>query len=105
MDSSAGQQTARARVRLVVSGRVQGVGFRDATRQLAERHHLGGWVRNRGDGRVEAVFEGPAAEVARVVAWCEDGPPGAHVDHVDLMREEPTGESSFRIRATEYGTR
>ena len=92
-------------MRLLVSGRVQGVGFRDSTRQVAERLGLGGWVRNLGDGRVEAVFEGPAVEVARAVAWCEGGPPWAHVDGVEVERAEPIGETSFRVRSTEYGPR
>ena len=92
-------------MRLLIGGRVQGVGFRDSARQVAELLHLGGWVRNLGDGRVEAVFEGPAAEVARAVAWCEDGPPGAHVARVEVDREEPLGETTFRVRPTEYGTR
>jgi len=93
----------RARVRLLVSGHVQGVGFRDSTRQVAEMLHLGGWVRNVEDGRVETVFEGPAAEVARAVAWCRNGPPGARVAEVDVEAEEPVGETTFRIRRTEYG--
>ncbi len=92
-------------MRLLVSGRVQGVGFRDSTRQVAEQLHLGGWVRNLADGRVEATFEGPAAAVARAVAWCEGGPPGARVADVEVEREEPLGEATFRVRATEYGTR
>ena len=105
MGGSEPPTAGRARVRLLVSGRVQGVGFRDSTRQVAEQLHLGGWVRNLGDGRVEAVFEGPAAEVARVVAWCEGGPPGARVSRVQVERTEPIGETSFRVRQTEYGMR
>ena len=92
-------------MRLLISGRVQGVGFRDSTRQVAEQLHLGGWVRSLGDGRVEAVFEGPAADVARAVAWCEGGPPGARVAAIKVEREEPIGETSFRVRPSEYGTR
>ena len=105
MDASRTRAAGRARARILVSGQVQGVGFRDSTRQVAERLHLGGWVRNLGDGRVEAVFEGPAAEVARAVAWCHDGPPGAHVAGVEVDRQAPLGETTFRVRATEYGTR
>lgn len=92
-------------MRVLVSGRVQGVGFRDSARQQAERLHLAGWVRNLGDGRVEAVFEGPAAEVARVVAWCQQGPPWADVASVQVEREDPHGETSFRVRSTEDGAR
>ncbi len=101
MDWSGTEAAGRARVRVLVSGRVQGFGFREYTRQQAERLHLGGWVRNLGDGRVEAVFEGPAAEVARAVAWCEQGPPWAHVAGVEVERERALGETSFRVRATE----
>ena len=92
-------------MRLLVSGRVQGVGFRDSTRQVAERLHLGGWVRNLGDGRVEAVFEGPAAEVARAVAWCRAGPSWADVAGVEIDRQAPLGETSFRVRSTDHGPR
>jgi acylphosphatase len=94
-----------SRVRVLIAGRVQGVGFRESTRQLAERLRVGGWVRNLGDGRVEAVFEGPAAEVAQIVAWCRRGPPGARVSELDVLPEAPAGESSFRILRTEYGAR
>ncbi|MCC6175085.1 MAG: acylphosphatase [Chloroflexi bacterium] len=93
----------RARVHVWISGNVQGVGFRYATEALAERLGLGGWVRNLGDGRVEAVFEGPAAEVARAVAWCREGPSGAWVLDVDSRPESPLGETGFRLRRTEYG--
>lgn len=88
----------RLRVHVWISGRVQGVGFRYATAIQAQRYDLGGWVRNLGDGRVEAVFEGPAAEVARVVAWCRSGPPGAWVADVETTPEQPIGETTFRAR-------
>lgn len=64
---------------------------------------LGGWVRNLGDGRVEAVFEGPAAEVARAVAWCRRGPTGSWVSEIQTEPEQPIGETGFRNRPTEYG--
>ena len=92
----------RARVHVWVSGRVQGVGFRYSTCEQAERLRLGGWVRNLGDGRVEAVFEGPTAEVAQAVAWCRRGPPGAWVSDVRSEPEPPIGESSFRARPSSY---
>jgi acylphosphatase len=57
------------RCRLLISGRVQGVFFRDTCRQMAVTYGVSGWVRNRADGRVEAVFEGPAGDVARLVEW------------------------------------
>ena len=93
----------RARVHVWISGRVQGVGFRYSTCELAEQLGLGGWVRNLGDGRVEAVFEGPVAEVARAVAWCRQGPNGAWVSDVQSQPEEPVGESNFRARPSSFG--
>jgi acylphosphatase len=59
---------------------------------------VGGWVRNVSDGRVEAVFEGPAAEVARAVAWCRSGPAGAWVSDVETRPEPLRGESGFHAR-------
>jgi acylphosphatase len=66
-----------------VRGRVQGVGFRAFVEHEALKHHVGGWVRNRRDGTVEAVFEGEAAAVAAAVAACRRGPIGARVDALD----------------------
>jgi acylphosphatase len=97
-------QRGRARVHVWVSGRVQGVGYRFATCETAELLGLAGWVRNLGDGRVEAVFEGPAVEVAKAVAWCRRGPVGAWVSAVETAAEAPLGEQGFRSRATEYGS-
>ncbi|MGE3271295.1 MAG: acylphosphatase [Chloroflexota bacterium] len=96
------RERGRSRVHVWVSGRVQGVGFRFSTCEMAQMLGLGGWVRNLGDGRVEAAFEGPAAEVARAVHWCSKGPPGAWVSELKSEAEAPTGESSFRARPTEY---
>jgi acylphosphatase len=93
----------RSRVHVWISGRVQGVGFRYATQSQANRLGVGGWVRNLGDGRVEAVFEGPAAAVAQAVAWCRTGPPGAWVAEVESRAESPVGEATFRARPTEFG--
>ena len=86
------------RVRLIVSGRVQGVYFRDSCRAEARRLGVGGWVRNRPDGTVEVVAEGPRGPVGELVAWCREGPARAHVTHVDITDEEPAGEGPFRIR-------
>jgi acylphosphatase len=90
----------RARVHVWISGRVQGVGFRFATCELAERLSLGGWVRNLRNGRVEAVFEGPAADVAQAVDWSRRGPAGAWVTDLRTEPESPIGESGFRARPT-----
>jgi acylphosphatase len=86
------------RYRVLISGRVQGVFFRDTCRRLAERHGVAGWVRNLPDGRVEAVFEGPDDDVRRLVDWARTGPRLAAVDDVAVQPESPEGLSAFRIR-------
>ena len=86
------------RVRVVVSGRVQGVFFRDTCRDRARAEGVAGWVRNRSDGTVEAEFEGAIAAVDRVVAWCGEGPPRARVDGVVTEARAPLGERTFVIR-------
>jgi len=86
------------RVRVVVSGVVQGVFFRDGCREQARSERVAGWVRNRADGTVEAEFEGSPAAVAALVAWCREGPPRARVDAVTELPCEPLGERAFRIR-------
>ncbi|HEX5585932.1 MAG TPA: acylphosphatase [Acidimicrobiia bacterium] len=88
----------RVRARVFVTGRVQGVWFRESCREQAVALGVGGWVRNRSDGRVEAVFEGPPAAVDRLVAWCAEGPSRARVDSVEERREAPTGEPGFHVR-------
>jgi acylphosphatase len=93
-----GGRSPTVRRRVVVSGRVQGVFFRDACRRAASTEGLTGWVANRPDGRVEACFEGDADAVARLVAWCRQGPPGAHVTGVEVVVEEPRGDRGFVIR-------
>jgi acylphosphatase len=95
-------QPGRARVHVWISGRVQGVGFRFSTCELAERLGLGGWVRNLGDGTVEAVFEGPSAEVGQAVAWCRHGPAGAWVSDLRSQPELPIGETGFCARPTAF---
>jgi acylphosphatase len=86
------------RKRVVVSGHVQGVFFRDSTRREAARRGVAGWVCNRGDGAVEAVFEGPPADVEAMVAFCSAGPRGADVVDVTTRDEEPEGLSGFEVR-------
>jgi len=81
-----------------VRGHVQGVFFRDSVRRLAERHGVSGWAANRWDGAVEAVFEGSADAVERLVDFCRDGPRGARVDGVEVTDEAPTGETGFSVR-------
>jgi len=86
------------RVRLIIEGRVQGVWFRDSTRREAVGLGLTGWVKNRVDGGVEVVAEGPADRVNKLVAWCHHGPSYARVTDVYETREEWQGEfNSFDI--------
>ena len=85
------------RIRVVVSGDVQGVWFRESCRREAERRGVAGWVTNRYDGTVEAVLEGEEAAVAQVVAWCRVGPPRAKVTALDVHQEQPEGLVGFRV--------
>ena len=85
------------RVRVRISGRVQGVFFRAEARSRAESLGVAGWARNAADGSVEAVFEGDEARVRSMVDWCRRGPSGARVDNVEVETEEPTGETGFRV--------
>ena len=87
-----------ARVRVTVHGRVQGVGFRYSCAAMAESSGLAGWVRNRPDGTVEAVFEGTRDEVDAAVEWCGRGPSYASVSSLDVAAERPEGLAGFRIR-------
>jgi acylphosphatase len=89
-------ETVRARA--VISGRVQGVFFRAETRDTARRLGLDGWVMNRPDGAVEAVFEGGREAVQEALDWSRTGPPAARVGSVDVTSEEPTGEKGFKVR-------
>jgi acylphosphatase len=84
--------------RVVVSGHVQGVFFRDQTRRTAHRHGVAGWVRNCADGTVEAHLEGPAEAVAEVVRWCRQGPRHATVYELRVRDAEPEGLGGFQIR-------
>jgi acylphosphatase len=86
------------RYRVLISGRVQGVFFRDTCRRMAERHSVSGWVRNLPDGSVEAVFEGSAEEVRRLVEWSRHGPRSAVVEDVRVRAEPPEGISGFQIK-------
>ena len=87
-----------ARLRVVVHGRVQGVGFRYTVRREAASREVAGWIANRSDGSVEAVFEGGAEAVERMAELCRRGPRGASVDRVDETPEEPEGLSGFEVR-------
>lgn len=87
------------RRRVAVGGRVQGVFFRETCRRHAEAVGVAGEVRNLSDGRVEAVFEGAADAVERMVGWCRIGPPAALVTSVEVWEETPDGAVGFRVRA------
>lgn len=93
--------------RVIVSGRVQGVFFRDSCRTTAVRHGVRGWVRNLSDGTVEARFEGAPDAVDRLVAWAHEGPPAAQVERVEVHDETPEGgqdgrggPAGFEVRPT-----
>jgi acylphosphatase len=85
--------------RIVIGGRVQGVGFRYAFADEARVRGLGGWVRNRRDGRVEALISGPAPAVEAMIAWARVGPPAARVASVDVEEAIATS-AAFEIVAT-----
>lgn len=86
------------RRRAVVHGRVQGVFFRDTARRHADSRGVSGWISNRPDGAVEAVFEGEPDAVESMLRFCREGPRGATVERVDVTEEEPEGLSGFAIR-------
>ncbi len=88
----------RTRAHVLVSGRVQGVYFRATTQETAREAGVEGWVRNRDDGRVEAVFEGPEPAVEDLIAFCHKGSPAAAVEDVEVTYESPEGLEGFRIR-------
>jgi acylphosphatase len=84
-------------VRVLISGRVQGVGFRWAVAREAESLVVHGWVRNLSDGRVEALIEGDEAAVEQMIDWLRTGPPAARVDDLSLESKPVTGVDGFRI--------
>jgi acylphosphatase len=86
------------RAHVLISGRVQGVGFRFSTQDVAMVYGLAGWVRNLPDGRVEAVFEGDRPVVRKMIRWCHKGPPSSIVETVTVTYEELEGLDGFEIR-------
>jgi len=88
---------SRERRRVVITGEVQNVWFRDSCRTEALARNVTGWVRNRPDGSVEAVFEGSLEAVEQMIAWCRIGPPRAHVDDVEVSREPVRNEVDFAV--------
>ncbi len=89
----------KVRARVLVSGSVQGVGFRASVRNEAQMTGVRGYIRNRSDGKVEAVFEGEQTNVLNMVEFCRKGPPGSGVDGAEVRMEEYDGEfGSFEVR-------
>ena len=95
-DLTGGHPTVRRRV--LVDGHVQAVGFRASCARRAVQAGLSGWVRNLGDGRVEAVFEGRPDAVDGLIAWCHEGPALARVTGVEVVEQPPLGDTRFGIR-------
>jgi acylphosphatase len=85
------------RRRLLVSGEVQGVFYRDTCRSVASEAGVAGSAANLPDGRVEVVLEGETESVEKVIEWCRSGTRGSRVQAVDISEEEPEGETSFRV--------
>lgn len=93
------QQDDRKRAHVRVSGQVQGVFFRDSAREKARELGLAGHVKNSPDGDVEALFEGPSEAVEEMVRWCEQGPPQASVENVEVNYEPARGDlTGFEVR-------
>jgi acylphosphatase len=84
--------------RVIASGDVQGVFFRDSCRSTAAEYGVHGWVRNLPDRTVEALFEGDPEPVDRLVAWAHAGPPAARVEDVRVFEEQPQGLTGFEVR-------
>jgi acylphosphatase len=90
-----------ATIRVVITGRVQGVWYRGWTVDEARERSLSGWVRNRRDGSVEALFSGPEAAVRAMIERCREGPPTARVERIVETPESTPVEAGFRQRPTE----
>jgi acylphosphatase len=91
---------SEVRARLHIIGTVQGVGFRYFTARTAQQHNVSGWVRNRPDGTVDAVLEGPEASVRQVIDACRQGPSHARVDEVLLEWDDYRGEfTEFAVKS------
>lgn len=86
------------RCRAVVSGRVQGVWFREGCRRQARELGVAGWVRNEMDGTVVIEAEGPPPAVDRLLGWSREGPPAARVERVEVTDVEPVGQAGFQVR-------
>ena len=95
------ERVSRVTVRVVISGRVQGVWYRGWTVSEASSAGLDGWVRNRRDGTVEAVFSGPSDRVDAIIETCRSGPPAARVTGIETFDDvDPPAQSGFQQRST-----
>ena len=96
---SRGKHMDKVRAHILISGRVQGVFFRDYTQRAAQERGITGWVMNTRDGRVEAVLEGEKEKVEDMIRWCHQGSPHSRVTEVSVDWEEYTGEfDDFSVR-------
>ena len=87
------------RIHIFVTGRVQGVFFRQSTRVMSIKNNVNGWVRNLGDGRVEIVAEGQESNIDALADWCKTGPANSRVDEFELSEENSTDEfANFEVR-------
>jgi acylphosphatase len=87
------------RIHIFVTGRVQGVFFRQSARVMAIKNNVNGWVRNLGDGRVEIVAEGQESNIDALADWCKTGPANSRVDEFELSEENSTDEfANFEVR-------
>jgi acylphosphatase len=84
-------------VRVRISGRVQGVFFRASCARLARDLGISGWIRNRPEGDLEAVFQGPDPAVGDMLTWCRHGPPAARVEGIEIRAEQPLRDTGFRV--------
>ena len=85
---------SRKRIRIIVTGKVQGVFFRQALKVMAKKNNVFGWVKNLKDGRVEAVLEGAEEKVSRLVEWSHGGPANARVEDIEIHNEKFSGKFS-----------
>ncbi len=90
---------AKKQIHIFVTGRVQGVFFRQSTRVMAIKNNVTGWVRNLDDGRVEIVAEGEESNIDNLVVWCKTGPANSRVDEFELLNENFISEfENFEVR-------
>lgn len=91
------KSSAITRAHVLISGKVQGVGYRFSTLEVALKFGVNGWVKNLSDGRVEAVFEGSQETIEKMIKWCNKGPTSAVVKDVTAKYEQPEGIEGFEI--------